>query len=95
MGHLDIYNHSDIYSDIGDHPPPLDQHHDLLKETTMFGLLFSKRTEREKELADALRALKTVRVSMYGGISLDSMEILRDKKFIEASKKAQKIVANG
>lgn len=61
----------------------------------MFGLLFSKRTEREKELADALRAMKTVRVSMRGGISLDSMEILTDKKFIEASKKAQQIVANG
>ncbi|VVQ38472.1 hypothetical protein PS943_05916 [Pseudomonas fluorescens] len=61
----------------------------------MFGLLFSKRTEREKELADSIRAMKTIRVSMRGGISLDSTEILQDKNFIEASKKAKKIVANG
>ncbi|MBN2991922.1 hypothetical protein JWR97_11690 [Pseudomonas cedrina subsp. fulgida] len=61
----------------------------------MFGLLFSKRSEREKELADSLRAMKTIRVSMRGGISLDSSEILQDKNFIEASKKAKKIVANG
>lgn len=61
----------------------------------MLGLLFSKRSEREKELADALRALKTLQVSMRGGISLDSMEILQDKYFIEASRKAKKTVANG
>lgn len=61
----------------------------------MLGLLFSKRSEREKELADALRALKTLQVSMRGGISLDSMEILQDKHFIEASRKAKKTVANG
>lgn len=61
----------------------------------MFAFLFSKKTEREKELADSIRAMKTVRVSKRGGISLDSSEILQDERFIEASKKAKMIVANG
>lgn len=61
----------------------------------MFGLLLSKRTESERKCADSIRALETVQVSRRGGISLDSMEILKNKHFIEASKKAKQIVANG
>lgn len=61
----------------------------------MFGILFSKRTEREIELANTLRAMKTLYVSSRGGVSLSSAEILRDKNFISASKKAKEIVANG
>jgi hypothetical protein len=61
----------------------------------MFGLLLSRRTEREKKLADSIRAMQTVQVSRHGGISLDSLEILNDKYFIEASKKAKLMVASG
>lgn len=61
----------------------------------MFGIFFSKRTERELELANALRAMKTLHVSSRGGISLSSAEIIQDKNFVEASKKAKEIVANG
>lgn len=61
----------------------------------MFGLLLSKRTDREMKLADSIRAMKTVQVSRRGGISLDSLEILNNEHFIEASKKAKKLVANG
>lgn len=59
----------------------------------MFGL-FSKKTDEEKKVADSIRALKTLRVSKRGGISLDSIEILESKNFIEASKKA-KLIVNG
>lgn len=61
----------------------------------MFGLLLSKPTERQKKLADSIRAMETVHVSRRGGISLDSLEILKSEHFIEASKKAKKLVANG
>ena len=57
----------------------------------MFGLF--KRSEREKQLAKSIRALKTVRVSDRGAISIDVAEILQDRSFIEASKKAKQIVA--
>ncbi|CAG8863393.1 hypothetical protein PS627_00331 [Pseudomonas fluorescens] len=59
----------------------------------MLGLLW-KRSKREKDLADALRGMRTLRVGQRGGISIDSQEILSDQHFIEASKKAKKIVAN-
>lgn len=59
----------------------------------MLGMLFTKRTKREMELADSIRAMETVRVSKRGGISLDSSEILRDQNFINASERAKKIVA--
>ena len=50
----------------------------------MFGLLFSKRTEREKQLADSIRSLKTLRVSLNGLISVDPDEIVNDEKFMSA-----------
>ncbi|RML92462.1 Uncharacterised protein [Ectopseudomonas mendocina] len=60
----------------------------------MLGLLF-KTSKREKEILDSLRELRTLRVSDRGGMSIDSREILTSELFIEASKKAKKIVANG
>lgn len=60
----------------------------------MLGLLF-KASKREKEILDSLRELRTLRVSDRGGMSIDSREILMSERFIEASKKAKKIVANG
>lgn len=60
----------------------------------MLGLLF-KTSKREKEILDSLRELRTLRVSDRGGMSIDSREILASELFIEASKKAKKIVANG
>lgn len=60
----------------------------------MLGLLF-KTSKREKEILDSLRELRTLRVSDRGGMSIDSREILESEVFIEASKKAKKIVANG
>jgi hypothetical protein len=63
-------------------------------EDSMLGLLF-KTSKREKEILDSLRELQTLRVSDRGGMSIDSREILMSQCFIEASKKAKKIVANG
>ncbi len=60
----------------------------------MLGLLW-KASKREKEILDSLRELRTLRVSNRGGMSIDSQEILKSKHFIEASKKAKKIVAKG
>ncbi|MCP1510443.1 hypothetical protein J2Y83_000570 [Pseudomonas marginalis] len=60
----------------------------------MFGLLF-KASKQEKEILDSLRELKTLRVTDRGGMSIDSREILMNERFIEASKKAKKTVANG
>lgn len=60
----------------------------------MLGLLF-KTSKREKEILDSLRELRTLRVTDRGGMSIDSQEILMSERFIEASKKAKKIVANG
>lgn len=60
----------------------------------MLGLLF-KISKREKEILDALRELRTLRVSNRGGMSIDSQEILMNECFIEASKRARKIVARG
>ncbi len=60
----------------------------------MLGLLF-KTSKREKEILDSLRELRTLRVSARGGMSIDSREILTNELFIEASKKAKKIVAHG
>lgn len=60
----------------------------------MLGLLF-KTSKREKEILDSLRELRTLRVSARGGMSIDSREILTNEHFIEASKKAKKIVAHG
>ena len=57
----------------------------------MIGLLW-KRSKREKDLADALREMSTLRVSQWGGISIDSQEILRNQNFIDACKRAKKIV---
>ncbi|WP_232538360.1 hypothetical protein [Pseudomonas syringae] len=66
----------------------------LTRRTNMFGLLF-KASKDEKEILDSLRGLKTLRISDRGGMSIDTHEILTSKRFIEASKKARKIVANG
>jgi len=60
----------------------------------MLGLLW-KPSKRERKLLDALRDLQTLRVSPRGGMSIDSKEILQNRHFIAASKKAKKIVANG
>jgi len=57
--------------------------------------LFWKPSKREKALADAIRELRTLRVSDRGGMSIDSQEILSDQHFIDASKQAKKIVAAG
>ncbi|WP_233593921.1 hypothetical protein [Pseudomonas amygdali] len=60
----------------------------------MLGLLF-KTSKHEKEILESLRGLKTLRISDRGGMSIDTQEILTSKRFIEASEKARKIVANG
>ena len=56
--------------------------------------LLLRTTKREKEILESLRNLKTLRVNERGGMSIDSREILNSQRFIEASKKAKKIVAN-
>lgn len=60
----------------------------------MLGLLI-KASKREREILESLRELRTLRISDRGGMSIDSREILMSERFIEASKKAKKIVANG
>lgn len=61
----------------------------------MFGLLLSRRSDEEKRIADSIRAMKTVRVSGRGGVSIDSLEILRNEQFIKASQRAKRLVADG
>lgn len=53
-------------------------------------LLWPSREQRE--LADRLRALKTLRVTRGGGMSIDPLEIVRSESFIAASKVARRIV---
>lgn len=60
----------------------------------MIGLLWGA-SKREKEILDSLRKLETLRVNNRGGMSIDSQEVLKSTYFIEASKKAKKIVAKG
>lgn len=57
--------------------------------------LLSKPSKRERKLLDALRDLRSLRVSSRGGMSIDSKEILSNQHFIAASKKAKTIVAYG
>lgn len=59
----------------------------------MLGLLW-KPNKREKKLLEALRDLRTLRVTPRGGMSIDSQEILSNESFIAASKRAKQIVAN-
>ena len=56
--------------------------------------LFGRVTQRERELADSIRRLKTLKVSSKGGISIDSMEIIRNPHFVKASQQAKEIVAS-
>lgn len=50
-------------------------------------------SRKDREIADQLRALKTLKVTRGGGMSIDPLEIARNEHFIAASKVAKRIVA--
>lgn len=60
----------------------------------MFWRLLFWPSREQRELADSLRTLKTLKVTRGGGISIDPLEIARDEHFIAASKVAKRIVAD-
>lgn len=60
----------------------------------MLTFFFTKQTEEQKELADSIRQLETLKVSRRGSISLESREIINSDTFVAASKKAKRIVQN-
>ena len=49
-------------------------------------------SKQDRELMKSLKALKTLKVTRGGGMSIDPLEIIRSKEFIAASRVAKRIV---